>query len=148
MESINERVLQIRALFCKGNNQLFADKLGVGKQAASNYVRDGYPIGRSVQDRILNAFPDISRGWLLSGEGEMLKQLPESGVILHNIGDGNIANVGNGSIANIGNKRQVRQVQNNDPEKIKELELLLIEKDAEIKSLKYTIEMLIQSLKK
>lgn len=100
-------------------------------------------VGDSIRtnnlNKIVDKYPELNINWLMTGEGEMLKQSFDDGIILHNIGNDNIANTGNES--------KVKHIQNNDSEKIKELEVLLIEKEAEIKSLKYTIEMLIQSIK-
>lgn len=138
--TLNFRIKEIRREFCNNSTKVLAQKLGVSSQAVSNYVRDGYNIGREVIENLLSVYPNIDANWLLSGKGNMLKQTSEGGVVLHNIGNGNIASAG--SISN------VKNIQGNDSEKIKELELLLIERDAEIKSLKNTIEILIQSIKR
>lgn len=71
--SINLRIKQIREKLCDNVNQIFADKLGVSKQTTSNYVREGYSIGKGVVGDILMAFPQINKSWLLTGDGEMFK---------------------------------------------------------------------------
>lgn len=54
-----------------GRNKRFADKMGVTEFVVSNWVKRG--AGTSVIMKIKNAFPEVSVEWLLSGEGEMLK---------------------------------------------------------------------------
>lgn len=57
-----------------GRNKRFADKMGVTEFVVSNWVKRG--AGTSVIMKIKNAFPEVSVEWLLSGEGEMLKDAP------------------------------------------------------------------------
>lgn len=115
----------------------FEVKAGLVRGSVSK-IKDGMSAPNLA--KIANCYPQLSLDWLLTGRGKMLKQSSEGGIVLHNIGNGNIASAG--SISN------VKNIQNSDSEKIKELELLLLEKDAEIKSLKNTIEILIQSIKR
>ena len=74
MSTINSRIKKLREYYCEDSNATFANRLGVSKQAASNYIRDGYNIGKSVIEQILNTFPEAGHAWLLTGEGEMLKK--------------------------------------------------------------------------
>ena len=55
-----------------GRNKRFADKVGVTEFVVSNWVKRG--AGTSVMMKIKKAFPEISVEWLLSGEGEMIKE--------------------------------------------------------------------------
>jgi hypothetical protein len=74
-ETINDRIKYIRELFCKGSNKKFAEKLNVSTQATSNYVRDGYNIGKDVINKIITAFPNVNSNWLLTGKEPMLNEL-------------------------------------------------------------------------
>jgi hypothetical protein len=58
-----------------GRNKRFADKVGVTEFVVSNWVKRG--AGTSVMMKIKKAFPEISVEWLLSGEGEMIKENDE-----------------------------------------------------------------------
>lgn len=70
-KSINERIEYIRNYFCKGNNNLFAARLKKTTQNTSNYVRQGYNIGKGVANEIAAEF-GVNINWLLKGEGDML----------------------------------------------------------------------------
>lgn len=72
-KDINARLKKIREDLCNDSNIEFANKINVSRQAANNYVREGYNVGKSVIDQISKAFPNISLAWLLSGEGNMFK---------------------------------------------------------------------------
>lgn len=72
-ESINERIRAIRKYYCNDSNIEFANKLNISRQAANNYAREGYIVGRSVIDNITDAFPDVNASWIFTGEGYMLK---------------------------------------------------------------------------
>lgn len=101
-------------------------------------------VGDSIRtnnlNKIVDKYPELNINWLMTGEGSMLKQTIKGGVVLHTIGSGNVTNTG--SI-----RGNIHTSHSND-ERIKELELLVIKQEAEIQSLKNTIEMLIQSIKK
>lgn len=71
-KEISRRIKQIRIDFCNDSNIEFAKKINVSRQAANNYVRDGYNVGKKVIDQILLSFPEINTSWLLTGEGNML----------------------------------------------------------------------------
>lgn len=51
-------------------NQRFEAECGLSNGYISN-MRKG--VGEEALERISNRFPDLSRAWLLTGEGEMLK---------------------------------------------------------------------------
>ena len=59
-----------------GRNKRFADKVGVTEFVVSNWVKRG--AGMSVMMKIKKAFPEVSIEWLMSGEGEMLKDSAEA----------------------------------------------------------------------
>lgn len=77
------------------SNREFASKVGISLSALSRYLNDEYKtVSHRLADKIVESYPDISRVWLLTGDGEMLKSV--------NIeGSGNIAN-GNGNTAHVG----------------------------------------------
>jgi hypothetical protein len=69
---LNERIKLIRKHFCNGSNNKFAEMLEITPQNASTLVREGKSIGKRLRARILEIFP-VSEAWLLTNEGEMLK---------------------------------------------------------------------------
>lgn len=70
--SVNKRIKKIREHYCGGNNQTFAEILGLSEQYTSNLTRSG-SVGNKKIDEILEKFPDVNPVWLKVGEGEMLK---------------------------------------------------------------------------
>ena len=68
---INNRIAKIRELLCANDNKEFAKKLGKSPQMASGLCHTG-SVGKKITEEILLAFPEISRVWLLTGEGDML----------------------------------------------------------------------------
>lgn len=66
------RIRKIREYFCFGKNVEFANKLGIKSNHASSICNGKVNIGLETIEKVLNAFPDISRRWLLTGEGPML----------------------------------------------------------------------------
>lgn len=79
METINQRILRIIEHFCDGNKAEFARKVGEKPQTISSWmVRN---VGRSITDKILINFPEVSNVWLLTGEGEMLNDACTTKVI-------------------------------------------------------------------
>ena len=86
MAQINERIRQIRDEFSDSNNKLFAKRLHYSEQFASGLCNND-SVGNKVIERITDAFPMISKVWLLTGEGPMLKQ--EGGPNVFSNGDNN-----------------------------------------------------------
>lgn len=76
-------------LSCKGlKKATFEQSVG----AAQGFVNNiGKSIGGAYVEKISRIYPDLSIGWLLSGEGEMLKQVSSN----VQIGDGNMNQQGN-----------------------------------------------------
>ena len=72
--NINERIKKIREDFCDDNNTLFAEKLKVSAQYASNITKEGKNVGGKVLNRLLGLFPEVNSIWLKLGEGQMLKE--------------------------------------------------------------------------
>lgn len=74
--TINKRIEQIKINYFgnkRGAHKEFIEKIGVASNTASNWMKDGYSIGKNTIDQILTSFPDVSYAWLVTGEGEMLK---------------------------------------------------------------------------
>ncbi|MCI1683796.1 MAG: hypothetical protein LKI39_14775 [Bacteroides sp.] len=73
--SINDRINQIKIKFFgddRGSHKQFIEKIGVASNTASNWIKEGYNIGRDVITKILKAFPEVNARWLITGDGEML----------------------------------------------------------------------------
>lgn len=71
-ENINSRISEIRDHFCDKNNKKFAEMLGISTSRASNLCNSEPSIGTNIKERILKAFPEVSRAWLYFGDGDML----------------------------------------------------------------------------
>lgn len=68
------RFSEIRAYFCDNSNKKFAEMVGISEKTSSNYCGGSKIPGKKILDRVLLAFPDVSRSWLYLGEGSMLNQ--------------------------------------------------------------------------
>lgn len=71
MAEINQRISEIRAYFCENNNKKFADMLGKSHTYTSGLCGNEN-VGKAVIETILSVFPEVSRSWLVTGEGAML----------------------------------------------------------------------------
>lgn len=69
--NINDRVKEVREKFCGGSNLEFANKLGRNPNTTSNWVRNGYSVGRGVASEIASVF-GVDLNWLMTGDGQML----------------------------------------------------------------------------
>jgi hypothetical protein len=78
--SINERVRMLVEQFAKGNKNRFATLTGLSATQVSTYMppdpetpdrRVSVPTLDSI-NKILDALPEVSRDWLVSGEGSMM----------------------------------------------------------------------------
>lgn len=71
MRSNGERISEICEFFCKTKRE-FASKLGERPQTVSNWFsRDN---GINVLNKVADAFPEVNKAWLITGEGKMLKK--------------------------------------------------------------------------
>ena len=76
MDSINERLQVVINELFDGNKAKFAKAIGIAPTSISNYLgekRQSKP-SSDMLEKILNSVEDISADWLLTGNGEMLKQ--------------------------------------------------------------------------
>ncbi|MDB0616143.1 hypothetical protein PL372_11420 [Tenacibaculum dicentrarchi] len=73
--NINERILYIIDNKVNSNKKKFAEMIGFAPQVVSNIVsgRKSKP-SFDVLNAIKTSFDDLDSNWLLTGEGEMLKQ--------------------------------------------------------------------------
>ena len=71
--AISARICKIRDKFCYGDNTEFAAKLGVSTSQTSNLCGGKFSVGKSSIEKILNAFPEVSKDWRVNGEGAMLR---------------------------------------------------------------------------
>lgn len=83
-ETINSRIAKIRTKYCSNSNTLFAKKMDLSKQTTSNLCSDGTSVGAKTINRILTAFPQVSRTWLVLGEGPMLREEMNGSVSVSN----------------------------------------------------------------
>ena len=51
----------------------FAEKCGFDSTSISNIKREKHGISKKISEKILNAFPEINKVWLATGEGEMIR---------------------------------------------------------------------------
>lgn len=69
-----DRIKEVRKHFFDDSNTKFAEFMGEKTGTTSGWVSGRRGIGKSVLDKILSKIPEINPTWLLTGEGEMLKQ--------------------------------------------------------------------------
>ena len=69
---ISKRLHRVREELCSGSNKEFAEKLGVSPQYASAICTGHRAPRRETLERLLEVFPQVSRTWLMEGEGSML----------------------------------------------------------------------------
>lgn len=75
MGTINERISYLIDLQTNGNRKKFSEKIGFAAQVVSNIVsgRKSKP-SFDVINSIISTFDDLNANWLITGEGEMLKE--------------------------------------------------------------------------
>jgi transcriptional regulator with XRE-family HTH domain len=87
--SFSERIKEIIKLKNMKQNT-FAQKTGIKRTTISGIINAGSVPGGEVLAAIIEAFPDISPSWLMTGKGQML--LDPSPATIHNsvVGHGNL----------------------------------------------------------
>lgn len=88
----NERVLFIISHYCGGNKAEFARVLGVKPQTVNGWCTRN--ISSSVYKQILDKFKNISRTWLLTGDGEIFND-PTIEKTIYNVTADHITSHGN-----------------------------------------------------
>lgn len=73
METINERLNQIKNAYFKGSQKAFAEYIGLPPGSISNYLNKDSKPGYDVLERIVNSL-DVDAMWLLTGNGEMRRK--------------------------------------------------------------------------
>ena len=77
----NERLDYLVNVLAGGNARRFAEKTGIRPDSLSR-ARKGINHPTSYFERVLSAYPDVSRVWLYDGVGEPLYSTMEKGEIL------------------------------------------------------------------
>lgn len=78
-DEIWRRIDQIMQYFCDGNNIEFAIKLNKEPSYTSQICNGTKSAGKKILDLILSTFPQVSRTWLILGEGQMLSTSSPAG---------------------------------------------------------------------
>ncbi len=125
--------------YTKLNAKQLAERIGLDRPQAIYDILKGKTksISPAMANKILSVFPEIDRGWLMTGEGDMLR------AGFHHLGDNN-----QGFINTIDN----RQYYSDSPDVLRaQIELLderIKEKDAQIKEKDAQIGRLLSILEK
>lgn len=75
MQTIGQRISEIKEFYFgkeRGSVSKFAERVGENKNTVSNWFGRKDGIGSAVVNKILAAFPDVDKGWLVGGNGSML----------------------------------------------------------------------------
>lgn len=83
MSTIGERISEIKSHYFgneRGSNRKFADAVGEKPNTVSNWFNRKDGIGDAVIDKILSAFPNVDKGWLIGGNGKMLPNTSSASV--------------------------------------------------------------------
>lgn len=68
---LRDRIRQVMAQFDMTSNA-FAKKSSIDSSNLNKMLNEGQSITKKTLEKILTAFPNINRDWLISGEGDML----------------------------------------------------------------------------
>lgn len=130
MEEIINKLLNYSEL----NAKQFAEKIGLERPQAIYDIQKGKTksISSSMANKILSVFPELNKSWLLSGEGNMLKNNvnvsgDNSGVVVNSLIDNRHYYSDSPDVL----KAQIELLD----ERIKEKDAQIKEKDAQIKQL-------------
>ena len=139
--------------YTKLNAKQLADRIGLDRPQAIYDILKGKTksISPAMASKILSVFPEFDRGWLMTGEGSMLRDNS------HHFADNNQGFINSNN--NIGNTIDNRQYYSDSPdvlraqielldERIKEKDAQIKEKDAQIKEKDAQIDRLLSILEK
>ena len=133
--------------YTKLNAKQLADRIGLDRPQAIYDILKGKTksISPAMASKILSVFPEFDRGWLMTGEGSMLRDNS------HHFADNNQGFI-NSNNNNIGNTIDNRQYYSDSPDVLRaQIELLderIKEKDAQIKEKDAQIGRLLSILEK
>ena len=133
--------------YTKLNAKQLAERIGLDRPQAIYDILKGKTksISPAMANKILSVFPEIDRGWLMTGEGDMLR------AGFHHFADNNQGFI-NSNNNNIGNTIDNRQYYSDSPDVLRaQIELLderIKEKDAQIKEKDAQIGRLLSILEK
>lgn len=91
METVGQRISKIKEFYYgagRGSTTKFAEKVGENKNTVSNWFGRENGIGTTVINKILAAFPDVDRGWLIGGNGSMFVNGEHTNVPIKNYKSG------------------------------------------------------------
>lgn len=117
LADLGNRIAKIRTELCDESNTIFAEKLGIAKQTASNLCGGSKGAGKRTIDKILDAFPEVNRKWLVLGEGPMLvgDHSAQTNVGNHSNNSGNINTV---------DSRLLKMLEDSQQERLKLLTII------------------------
>ncbi|MDR2119395.1 MAG: hypothetical protein LBP64_00790 [Tannerella sp.] len=113
--SVNERIKSMIKELGYKSKRAFAHKIGLS-QTSFNDVVNGAEPKHSTLYKILKAEPSVNPGWLLTGEGEMLRVNNLNDVR----GNGNTSVAGDGNQINAFNLSEMIELQKNCQERLKD----------------------------
>ena len=135
----------------------FAEKCGFDSETISGIKRGKHKISLKVATKILNAFPEVNKVWLTTGEGEMLNTINQSiiggnsnSIIQQNVSGGNHNSL---NLHNIDDLEKIIELKDQllaekderlreKDERLREKDERLREKDERIQELKQIINEL------
>lgn len=141
-KEINDRILYIIENKANKNKKQFAEMINVAPQVIQNIVsgRRNKP-SFDILNAIISTFDDINSEWLITGNGEMFKNI--NTITQTTTGDNNIS-IGKGSIkgnntinSNTGNDtiKQLQKELEDCKNQLEDYKKMLSEKDAQINKL-------------
>lgn len=90
--SINKRISYLRKFLNFKSGRSFAEQIGISS-TTFNDIEKGSKPNYSTLEKIMRTFPDISAEWLLTGKGDIFKQISEKKEITSNYIIGTATNI-------------------------------------------------------
>lgn len=98
-DSVNQRIKSVIEYYSLTQKK-FAESIGVAQTTVSSFFKRGSKPSYDILESIKNAFPEISADWLLSGEGEMLREATPNNIGNITITGDNNSRIGHGNTYN------------------------------------------------